>query len=65
LTFSQTFWLFCLLLFVLFSVSDTEEKRYFGFESGKKCEFEIEWGGLFHLKNNGAIVIPLFFTICG
>jgi len=50
---------------VLFSVSDTEEKRYFGFESGKKCEFEIEWGGLFHLKSNGAIVIPLFFAICG
>jgi len=46
-------------------VSDTEEKCYFGFDSGKKCEFEIEWGGLFHLKNNGAIVISRFFTTCG
>ena len=43
LDFSQMFVLFCLLLFQLFSaevkVSDTEEKCYFGFDSGKKCEF--------------------------
>ena len=43
LTFSQMFWLFWLLLFQMFSaehkVSDTEEKCYFGFDSGKKCEF--------------------------
>ena len=30
--------------------------------------FQIEWGQVFHdvkLKNDGAIVIPWFFTICG
>ena len=49
-------------------MSDTEEKCYFVFDRGKKCEFKIEWGGLFHdmnLKNNGATVIPQFSTICG
>jgi hypothetical protein len=39
LTFSQRFWPFCLLLFLLFladdKVSDTEEKCYFGFGSCK------------------------------
>jgi hypothetical protein len=28
----------------------------------------IDWGGLFHeinIKNNGAIVIPRFSTLCG
>ena len=66
------FWLFCLLLFQLFSaehkVSETEEKCYFGFDSGKKCQFQIESGGLFHdinLKNNSAIVIFRFSTTCG
>ena len=52
----------------LHKVSDTEENCYFVFERGKKCEFEIEWGGLFHdinIKNNGATVIPQLSTICG
>ena len=38
------------------------------FWHGKECEFWIVWGWVFHdvnLKNNGAIVIPRFFTICG
>jgi hypothetical protein len=43
--------MFCLLLFQLFSaehkVNNTEEKYYFGFDSGKKCESKIEWGGFF------------------
>ena len=46
-------------------MSPPEKNCYFVFHSGKKCEFQIEWGGLFHdinLKNNGAIVIPWFFT---
>ena len=45
LIFSQMFWLFCLLLFQLFSaehkVSDTEEKCYFGFDSGKNVNFKL------------------------
>ena len=61
----------CFGYFVCYCVSwaqsecDTEEKFFFGFDSGKKCEFQIEWGGLFHdinHKNNGAIVIPRFST---
>ena len=50
------------------AVSPAEKKCHFGFDIGKKCEFWIEWGWVFHdvhLKNNGAIVIPSFFTICG
>ena len=39
------FWLFCLLLFQLFSaeykVSETEEKCYFGFDSGKNVNFKL------------------------
>ena len=49
-------------------MSPAEKKCYFGFDSGKKSEFQIEWGGIFHdinLKNNGVIVIPWFSTICG
>ena len=35
----------------------------FWFWQWQKCEFQIDWGGLFHdinLKNNDAIVIPWF-----
>ena len=64
------FWLFCLLLFQLFSaehkVSDTEEKCYFGLDSGKNVNFKLSVEDFFmiHLKNYGAIVIPRFSTIC-
>ena len=50
------------------AVSPVEKNCYFDFDSGKKCEFLIEWGWVFHdvnLKNNGAIAIPLLSTICG
>ena len=50
------------------AASPAEKKHYFGFDSDKRCEFWIKWGWVFHdvnLKNNGAIVIPRFSTICG
>ena len=50
------------------AVSPAEKKCYFGFDIGKKCEFQIEWGWVFHdvnLKNNGAIVFSWFSTIYG
>ena len=50
------------------AVSPAEKKCYFGFHSGKKCEFQIEWGWVFHdvnLKNNDAIVISQLSTVSG
>ena len=46
-------------------MSPAEKKCYFSFDSGKECEFWIDWGWVFHdvnLKNNGAIVILQFST---
>ena len=62
LTFSQMFWLFCSLLFQLFSaehkVSETEEKCYFGFDGGNKYEFQFEWKDLFMISIS-KIIVPL------
>ena len=69
LTFSQSLWLF--LLFWLLSWECCESSRkvvLFWFWHGKKREFWIEWGWVFHvvnLKNYSAIVIPHFSTIHG
>ena len=50
------------------SADCTREKMSFWFWQWQKCEFQIDWGRLFHninLKNIGAIVIPRFSTIYG
>jgi hypothetical protein len=73
-------WLFHLLFGCLFCFDliyselswecceSSRKEVLFWFWHGNKCEYLIEWGWVFHdvnLKNNGAIVIPRFSTICG
>ena len=45
-------------------MSPVEKKCYFGFDMAKSVNFKLS-GDDFNLKNNGAIVIPQFSTICG